>query len=123
MQGHISGRSLPKLARRRVEILIMSLLIILAAECRAENVINLEFGGAPGTAYSAHWTLENAGQIREYQEQHGRVPARYSYSGDAISGTVTLLSSGQLTLNVEKSGNRSRSATQGRGSTLHFSIR
>lgn len=123
MQGQTTRRGLPKVAIRYTWALLILLLNILTPEAWAEDVINLEFGGTPGTAYSAHWTVENAGQIREYQEQDGRVPARHLYAGDAISGTVTLLSGGQLTLNVEKSGNRSRSATQGRGSTLHFSVR
>lgn len=115
------GLSTP--ARRYIWSSFMSLLLSLTAKAHAEDVINIELGGTPGTAYSAHWVVESAGQIREYDQQHGRIPARLSYTGDAISGTVTLLSGGQLTLTVEKSGNRSRSATQGKGSTLHFSVR
>ncbi|ART83170.1 hypothetical protein CBP31_11550 [Oceanisphaera profunda] len=85
--------------------------------------INIEIGGTAGTAYSAYWRVENAGKIQEYHQAQGQVPAKLSYHGDAISGTVTLLNAGQLTLTVEKNGSRSRSVTQGKGSTLQFSVR
>ncbi|WP_319783544.1 hypothetical protein [Oceanisphaera sp. IT1-181] len=87
------------------------------------NPINIEISGTTGTAYSAHWRVENAGKTHEYHQEHGQVPAKLSYNGDAISGTVTLLNAGQLTLTVEKNGSRSRSVTQGKGSTLQFSVR
>lgn len=85
--------------------------------------INIDISGTADTVYSAYWRVENAGETQEYHQEHGQVPAKLSYHGDAISGTVTLLSAGQLTLTVEKNGSRSRSVTQGKGSTLQFSVR
>lgn len=98
-------------------------LITQSAQVQAMSPINIEISGTVGIAYSAYWRVENAGKTQEYHQAHGQVPAKFSYHGDAISGTVKLLSAGQLTLTVEKSGNRSRSVTQGKGSTLQFSVR
>ncbi|MFD1009409.1 MULTISPECIES: hypothetical protein [Oceanisphaera] len=106
-----------------VGLCALALFMGLSEKAQAMDAINVDIGGTAGTTYSAHWTVENAGQTQEYHQEHGQVPAKFSYRGNAIAGTVTLLSEGQLTLTVEKSGNRSRSATQGKGSTLQFSVR
>ncbi|WP_417618660.1 hypothetical protein [Oceanisphaera sp.] len=109
--------------RRLLGLGAVILLLAQANATQAMDAITLDIGGTPGTAYSAHWTVENAGHTREHHQKQGQVPARFSYNGHAIAGRVTLLSEGQLTLSVEKGGNRSRSATQGKGSTLQFSVR
>ena len=119
MQGQAIKRGLLGLAGLGALVLLMA----QSEEVQAMDSINLDIDGTAGTAYSARWTVESAGQTQEYHQEHGQVPARLSYNGNAIAGTLTLLSEGQLTLTVEKSGNRSRSATQGKGSTLQFSVR
>lgn len=123
MQGQIIRRGLLRLAGLSTIVLLTASLISQSAKVQAMNFINIEISGTAGTVYSAYWRVENAGKTQEYHQAHGQVPAKLNYHGDAISGTVTLLSAGQLTLTVEKNGSRSRSVTQGKGSTLQFSVR
>lgn len=89
---------------------------------QAMNAIRIEIDGTPGTAFSARWTIKNAGEIQEYHEPDGRVPASATFEGESVEGHVVLLSDGQLDVTVSKGGNRSRSSTQGKGSTLQISV-
>ncbi|SHM24782.1 hypothetical protein SAMN05878437_1966 [Vreelandella subglaciescola] len=86
------------------------------------NAIRIEIDGTPGTAFSARWTIKNDGEIQEYREPDGRVPASLRFEGSGVEGRVELLSDGQLDVTVSKNGNRSRSSTRGKGGTLHISV-
>lgn len=88
----------------------------------AMGQIQIEINGTPGTVYSAQWQVARDGDTQTYQET-GQVPAHYAYEGDAIQGSIQSLSEGRLEVSIQKGGNRSRSSTQGKGSTLNISVR
>jgi hypothetical protein len=86
--------------------------------------IRITMGGTQGAAFSARWKVTHEGETTEHVEENGRVPAEFSYEGEALEGTVTLLSDGdRLEVDIQKGTNRSRSSTQGKGGTLTVSIR
>ena len=95
-----------------------------AREEGAEKNIHVEISGSAETRYAARWTITGRdGEQRQFEET-GEVPASYAYSGDAIAGEVRVLSdSGRLEVEIRKSGNRSRSATQGKGSVIRIHVR
>lgn len=85
--------------------------------------IRITMEGTEGAAFSARWKVTHEGETIEHVEENGRVPAEFSYEGSELEGTVTLLSDGdRLEVNIQKGTNRSRSSTQGKGSTLHVSV-
>ncbi len=86
------------------------------------NRIHISITGSPETRYSARWRVTQNGEIQEYQEDNGTVPADYTYEGEALEGTVSMLSAGRLEVDIAKGGNRSRSATQGKGGTLQINV-
>ncbi|MGY4877646.1 hypothetical protein ACLUEY_07130 [Vreelandella aquamarina] len=88
----------------------------------AMGQIQIEINGTPGMAFSAQWQVTRDGDIQTYQE-NGQAPTHYAYEGDAIQGRIQSLSEGRLEVSVNKGGNRSRSSTQGKGSTLNISVR
>tara|TARA_R110001583_G_scaffold28281_4_gene100627 strand:- start:1290 stop:1640 length:351 start_codon:yes stop_codon:yes gene_type:complete len=86
--------------------------------------IRITMEGTQGAAFSAHWKVTHEGKTTEHVEKNGRVPAEFSYEGEALDGTVTLLSDGdRLEVDIQKGTNRSRSSTQGKGGTLTVLIR
>lgn len=86
--------------------------------------IHIEITGTDGVRYDAHWVVTHAGEREEHHERDATVPTSLTYQGDALTGSVTLVSgTGRLEVEVNKSGNRSRSATQGEGATLQISVR
>ena len=86
--------------------------------------IRITMEGTEGAEFSARWQVIHEGETTEHVEENGRVPAEFSYEGDALDGTVTLLSDGdRLEVDIQKGTNRSRSSTQGKGSTLNISVR
>lgn len=88
-----------------------------------ENDIQVVITGSASTRYAANWTvIGHSGDSHKFEES-GQVPASFSYEGKAIDGTVTVMSDpGQLEVEIRKSGNRSRSSTQGKGSTLNITV-
>ncbi|MDR5898889.1 hypothetical protein QC823_07790 [Halomonas vilamensis] len=84
--------------------------------------IQIEVSGTPGVVFSAEWRVTQDGETQTYQEE-GQVPADYAFEGDAIQASIEVLSEGRLDITVQKGGNRSRSSTQGKGSTLNFAVR
>lgn len=99
-----------------------SLMAAPLSEEQPMNAIHIDIDGTPGTAFSARWTIKHDGEIREYHEPDGRVPASAEFEGESVDGQVVLLSDGQLDVTVSKGGNRSRSSTRGKGGTLHISV-
>ncbi|NYS62310.1 hypothetical protein HZS81_16270 [Halomonas salicampi] len=98
----------------------------LSAETTKEDAmgqqIQVEVSGTPGVAFSAEWRVTHNGDTQTYQEE-GQVPADYTFEGEGIQASIKVLSEGQLDVTVQKSGNRSRSSTQGKGSTLNIAVR
>lgn len=84
--------------------------------------IQVEVSGTPGVVFSAEWRITHDGNTQAYQEE-GQVPAHYAFEGDGIQASIKVLSEGQLDVTVQKGGNRSRSSTQGKGSTLNIAVR
>lgn len=86
--------------------------------------IQVLISGSDEARYAATWTVTaHNGEQHEFEEE-GAVPASYAYSGQAIQGAVTVLSaSGRVEVEIRKSGNRSRSSTQGKGSVVNISVR
>ncbi|MGS2745276.1 hypothetical protein ACU6TU_17000 [Halomonas sp. LS-001] len=95
-----------------------------AAPVKEETMgqIQIEITGTPGMAFNAQWQVTREGDTQTYQE-NGQAPAHYVYEGDAIQGRIQSLSEGRLEVSVNKGGNRSRSSTQGKGSTLNISVK
>ncbi len=84
-----------------------------------EKNIQVEISGTDETRYAATWTVTGSNGEQQQFEESGNVPASYAYSGEAIAGTVTVLSdSGRVEVEIRKNGNRSRSSTQGKGSEI-----
>jgi len=88
----------------------------------AMSQIQIEINGTPGMTFSAQWQVTRDGDTQTYQE-NGQTPTQFVYEGDAIQGRIQSLSDGRLQVLVHKGGNRSRSSTQGKGSTLNISVR
>lgn len=101
---------------------VFPLMAASSSQEQTMNAIRIEIDGTPGTAFSARWTIKNDGEIQEYREPDGRVPASLKFEGSGVEGHVELLSDGQLDVTVSKNGNRSRSSTQGKGSTLNIGV-
>lgn len=88
------------------------------------NRIQIDISGTPGTEFSMHWRVSDGGDVTEYREERLGVPAQFHYAGTALVGQVTLLTDdGRLEVDVQKDGNRTRSSTQGKGSTLNLTLR
>ena len=88
-----------------------------------EDDIQIAITGSASTRYAAYWTvIDHTGESYKFEEV-GEVPASFSYEGKAIDGTVTVMSDpGLLEVEIRKSGNRSRSSTQGKGSRIKISV-
>ncbi len=119
MQRHIAWQGIVMVAGLCAAFPLMAAPL---SQEQAMNAIRIEVDGTPGTAFSARWTIKNGGEIQEYREPDGRVPASATFEGESVDGQVVLLSDGQLDVTVSKGGNRSRSSTRGKGGTLHISV-
>jgi len=86
------------------------------------NQIHISITGSPETRYSARWRVTQNGEVQEYKEDNGTVPAEYAYEGESLEGRVSMLNEGRLEVDITKGGNRSRSATQGKGGTLQINV-
>ncbi|WP_404414935.1 hypothetical protein LG277_13795 [Vreelandella aquamarina] len=105
----------------------MSLLLSLplGAETLKEKTMEkilIEISGTEDVVYSADWQVTVDGETYSYQEE-GKAPAYYAYEGNAIQGSIKTLSEGRLEVTIQKGGNRSRTSTQGKGSTLNIAVR
>jgi hypothetical protein len=90
----------------------------------AEGNIQVLISGSDEARYAATWTVTGNDGARQEFEESGGVPARYAYNGEAITGTVTVMSaSGRVEVEIRKNGNRSRSSTQGEGSVVSINMR
>ncbi|WP_404376378.1 hypothetical protein [Vreelandella aquamarina] len=99
-------------------------LIGLAAQEQDMNRIHITMGGSPGAEFSAQWRITHNGETVDHPETRGTVPSEFTFEGDALEGTVTLLSDDErLEVDIVKGSNRSRSSTQGKGSTLMVMVR
>ena len=88
-----------------------------------EKNIQVVITGTEETRYAATWTITGSNGEQQQFEETGSVPASYAFSGEAIDGTVTVLSdSGRLEIEIRKNGSRSRSATQGKGSVVSVRV-
>lgn len=86
--------------------------------------IHITMGGSPGAEFSAHWRITHEGETTEHIEEHGTVPAEYTFTGAELEGTVKLLSDNErLDVDIQKGSNHSSSSTQGAGGTLTLMIR
>lgn len=86
--------------------------------------IHITMGGSPGVEFSAHWRITHEGETTEHIEEHGTVPAEYTFTGAELEGTVKLLSDNErLDVDIQKGSNHSSSSTQGAGGTLTLMIR
>ncbi|WP_249976379.1 hypothetical protein [Vreelandella olivaria] len=84
--------------------------------------IHITMGGSPGAEFSAHWRITHEGETTEHVEEHGTVPAEFTFKGTTLEGTVTLLTDDErLEVDIVKGSHRSRSSTQGKGGTLTVS--
>jgi hypothetical protein len=84
--------------------------------------IQVEVSGTSGVVFSAEWKVTHNGETQTYQEE-GQVPADYAFEGEGIQASIKVLSEGRLDVTVQKGGNRSRSSTQGKGSTVNIAVR
>ncbi len=120
MQQQLS--TLPKVF---IAVFAMGLSVsTFASEEQSMSQIHIAMGGTPGAEFSAHWRITHDGQTIEHIEEHATVPKEYTFIGSSLEGTVTLLSDSQrLDVDIQKGGNRSRSSTQGLGSTVTVGVR
>ena len=95
----------------------------MSEAANAEKNIQVNITGTAETRYTAIWTVTDSNGQKQEFEKSGHVPDSYAYSGEAITGAVTMLSdTGRLEVEIRKNGNRSRSSTQGKGSLLNIKI-
>lgn len=94
-----------------------------SAASDTQKNIQVAITGTAETRYAATWTVTDSNGNKQQFEESGQVPASSAYSGEAIAGTVTVLSDlGRLEVEIRKSGNRSRSSTQGKGSVIKIQV-
>ncbi|MCO7245850.1 hypothetical protein [Halomonas sp. Mc5H-6] len=84
--------------------------------------IKVEVSGTQGVTFSADWHVIQDNETQTYQVE-GQVPADYTFEGDSMQASIKVLNEGQLNVTVQKGGNRSRSSTHGKGSTLSIGVR
>jgi hypothetical protein len=85
--------------------------------------IHITISGSPGAEFSAHWWVTHGGETTEHVEKKGKVPAKYTFSGTELEGTVKLLTDDEsLEVDIVRGDNRSYSSTQGIGGSLTLMI-
>lgn len=86
------------------------------------DAIQILIDGDPGAEFSASFKISHNGEI-ETHELMEKVPQRFDYHGDAIEMVIRQTrGDGELSVEVRKSGNVSRSRTRGGDGELRIKV-
>lgn len=86
------------------------------------DAIQILIDGDPGAEFSASFKISHNGEI-ETHELMEKVPQRFDYYGDAIEMVIRQTrGDGELSVEVKKSGNVSRSRTRGGNGELRLKV-
>lgn len=87
-----------------------------------DDSIQIIIDGDPGAEFSASFKISHDGEVVTHELME-KVPQRFSYHGDAIEMVIRQTSGdGELSVEVRKSGNISRSRTRGGDGELRVKV-
>lgn len=96
--------------------------VVTPMDDSSSNVIDIVFGGEPGTRFVATLKIHRENGVEKH-ELAETVPSEHRYRGEALEASVRQLTEGDLTVEVRKGGNVSRSSSRGENSQLSLQIR